>query len=116
MVSWKGAQRIGGGWVTYRNRKLLDIAHEMPCLAKFPHDCTEHLGCVPAHSDMQIFGRGIGHKTPDWAFAAMCHNAHREVDPKLAPQFDREQRQIEWMLAYVATTNWLFENGKLKVA
>ena len=102
--------------MTYRNRKLLDIAHGMPCMAKFPHKCTQHLGCEPAHSDMQIFGRGHGHKAPDWAFAAMCHNAHQEIDPKLAPAFDRDQRHTEWMRAYVATMNWLFENELLEVA
>lgn len=102
--------------MTYRNRKLLDLAHDMPCCAKFKHDCNDHNGCEPAHSDMQIFGRGIGHKTPDWAFAAMCPNAHREVDPKLNPKFDRDSRHMEWMRAFVETQNWIWENRKVKVA
>ena len=55
--------------MTFRNRKLLDIAHTAPCFARFPHQCTQHLGCDPAHSDMQLFGRGHGHRAPDWAIA-----------------------------------------------
>jgi hypothetical protein len=33
----------------YENRKLLDLAHETPCMAQFEHDCNGYLGCVPAH-------------------------------------------------------------------
>jgi hypothetical protein len=94
---------------------LLDLAHEMSCQAQFPHDCNDALGCVPAHSDMLIFGRGCGHKSPDWAFAAVCSNAHTEIDPKLAPKFDREQRQTEWLRAYVATQNFIWEHEKVCV-
>lgn len=102
--------------MTYRNRKHLDLAHAAPCFAKFPHDCNAHLGCVPAHSDMLVFGRGHGHKSPDWAFASVCPNAHAYIDPELAPRFDREQRQTEWIIAYVLTQDWLWKNGKVKVA
>jgi len=102
--------------MTYRNRQLLDLAHEAPCFAKFPHDCNAHMGCVPAHSNWLLFGRGSSHKTPDWAFAAVCSNAHRDIDPSLAPRFDREQRQTEWTIAYIGTQNWLWENEKLEIA
>lgn len=97
--------------MTVRNRKLLDLAHEAPCFARFPHKCGGWQGCEPAHSDSQMFGRGHGHKSNDWAFAAMCHTAHMMLDT-----FDREQKQTEWTLAFVETQNWLWTNQLVKVA
>ena len=88
----------------------------MPCFARFPHECTQWRGCEPAHADWQIFGRGTGYKTPDWAFASMCHEAHQAISAKLNPEFSREQRQTEWLIAFVATQNHLYENEKLIVA
>lgn len=97
--------------MTFRSRKLLDAIHKLPCMARFPHHCTEHLSVVPAHSDMQEHGRGIGHKTADWSVAAMCDTAHKMLDT-----FDREQKATEWRLAHKDTMDWLFVNEILKVA
>lgn len=97
--------------MTYRNRKLLDLAHDCPCMAKFDHVCTDYQGSEPAHSDQQIFGRGIGHKSHDFAFAAMCHTAHLILDT-----FERDIKQTEWLKAHIATMAWLWENEKVKVA
>lgn len=102
--------------MTYRNRRLLNIAHEMPCRATFPHQCTGYNGCEPAHADWQVFGRGKDHKSADWAFAAMCHEAHRMITAKINPEFDREMRQAEWLRAFVATQNWLWENERIRVS
>jgi hypothetical protein len=99
--------------VTYRNRKLLDLAHDMPCQARFPHVCNGP--SVPAHSNQQIFGRGFSHKSPDCFFAAVCPAAHDAIDGR-APGMDRETKQAEWQRAYIATIQWLWENEKLKVA
>lgn len=102
--------------MTYRNRALLNILHEAPCFAKFPHQCTQWRGCEPAHADSQLYGRGHGHKSPDWAVASMCHEAHRMISAVINPPFDREQKQREWEIAHVATLNWLFDNGRVRVA
>ena len=91
---------------TYRNRKLLNLAHNMPCMATFEHECFGYLGCDPAHSDSKIFGRGFGHKSNDWAFAAMCNNSHKMLDT-----FDRELKFYEFLRAYSATQKYLWENG-----
>lgn len=97
--------------MTYRNRKLLDQAHDMPCMAEFYHECQAWRGCEPAHSDWSLFGRGGGHKSHDFAFAAMCHTAHMMLDT-----FDRETKRMEWLRAFVGTYEWLWENQRLKVA
>ncbi len=91
--------------MTYRNRKLLDIAHTLPCMATFEHECFGYLGCDPAHSDSSIFGRGFSHKSNDWAFAFMCNSAHKMLDT-----FDKELKFYEWLRAYVATQNYMWEN------
>jgi hypothetical protein len=97
--------------MTYRNRSLLNLAHDCPCTAQFAHLCTEYQGVEPAHSDQQIFGRGHGHKSHDFAFAALCHTAHLMLDT-----FERDVKQAEWLRAHVRTFEWLWSNEKLKVA
>jgi len=94
----------------YRNRKLLDLAHDMPCMADFNHRCFAYLGCDPAHSDSQIFGRGFSHKSHDFAFAAMCNDAHRMLDT-----FERDVKFMEWLRAYVKTQEYLWINKLVKI-
>lgn len=97
--------------MTYRSRKLLDAIHALPCMAEFPHQCSQYSGVEPAHSDLQEHGRGTGHKSADWAVAACCHTAHMMLDT-----FDREQKATEWRKAHKATLDWLFVNEVVKVA
>lgn len=107
--------------MTYRNRRLLDIAHEIPCQAQFEHDCTgrwvtengKYL-CVPAHSNQQMWGRGHGHKSNDCFFAAVCPPAHDQIDGR-HPGMDKETKQAEWVRAYIATQRWMWENELLKL-
>jgi hypothetical protein len=101
--------------LTYRNRKLLDKAHDAPCCADFPHNCTAYLGCEPAHSDALMFGRGHGHKSPDWAVAFMCHAAHALITGKPGDDVQREQKFMDWLRSYVKTQNYLWEQGMVKV-
>jgi hypothetical protein len=108
--------------VTYRNRKLLDLAHEIPCQARFPHDCTgqwvqdngKYL-CVPAHSNQQLFGRGGWHKSDDIFFAAVCPPAHDAIDGR-TPGMDRETKAAEWLAAYVGTQRHIWSHGLVEVA
>ena len=81
----------------------------MPCQAQFDHQCSGP--SEPAHSDSLMFGRGHGHKSPDWAFAAVCHQAHLDFD--LLP---RHVKEAEWLRAYIATCNYLWVEGKVRVA
>ena len=97
--------------MTYRNRHLLDLAHDMTCMATFEHECVGWRGCEPAHSDWSMFGRGNNHKSHDFAFAAMCHNAHTQLGT-----FERELKRMEWLRAYVLTLEWLWENKLIRVA
>lgn len=105
-------QRVPG----YHNRKLLDLAHSMRCQATFSHVCNDADGCHPAHANWLTWGKGVGRKAPDWAFAAVCGNAHRELDGKINPTMDKEQRQAEWLRAFIATQDVLWDKGLVKVA
>ena len=97
----------------YRNRRLLDLAHEMPCFADFPHDCRGSV--VPCHSNQQIFGRGASYKSHDWAFAAICSNGHDYIDGRRGG-WAKEDKQAAWLRAYIKTQDYLWKEGKVKVA
>ena len=96
----------------YRNRKLLDAIHEAPCFASFPHSCGGQT--VPCHSNQQIFGRGVAYKSPDWAVAGCCREAHDFLDGRRGG-WDKETKHAEWLRAFVKTQNWLWEMGRVNV-
>src|SRR5574343_1519548 len=97
----------------YRNRKLLDLAHEMPCQADFAHRCQGQV--VPCHSNQLQFGRGASYKSHDWAFAACCSEAHDFLDGRRGG-WDKETKHAEWLRAYIKTQNYIWQNGKVRVA
>lgn len=68
------------------------------------------------HSDHHIFGRGGWHKSHDFAFAAGCRTAHKMLTAKVNDETTREQKFFDWLRAFVKTQEWLWVNGKLKVA
>lgn len=101
--------------MTHRSRKQLNLARAMSCKAKFPHQCTGWQGCEPAHTNMGIFGKGKGLKAPDWAWASMCHNAHAMIDHRAVSDMDNEQKHTEWMIAFKATQDELWETGAYRL-
>tara|TARA_R110000803_G_C11872687_1_gene308650 strand:- start:236 stop:574 length:339 start_codon:yes stop_codon:yes gene_type:complete len=103
----------------YRNRKLLDLAHQMPCQAEFIHECSQYGLVEPpaqyaveaAHSDSHLYGKGTGIKTHDWAYAAFCHTAHMELT-----NMSREEHTLEWTRGFIKTQNCLWTNKLIKVS
>ena len=93
--------------MTFRSRPLLDLCHELPCMAKFSHDCNGP--SVPAHSNQLKHGRGHGHKSADWAVAATCPEAHSYIDG-VKGGWDKETKHAEWERAHIATMDYLFTN------
>ena len=98
--------------MNYRSRKLLDLAHDMPCMASFPHQCQGK--SVPCHANDLLFGRGFAYKAPDWAWCAACPDAHDYIDGRKGG-WDKEVKRGEWLRAYVRTQNFLWETGKVVV-
>lgn len=99
----------------YRNRKLLDQAHDVKyCMFRSPV-CKGYQahGCEPIHSDFSEHGKGGGQKADDDQHAAGCHDCHEWFGKKLMPRqalFDMFNR------ARTATFNYYRNNGNLKKA
>jgi hypothetical protein len=97
---------------THRDRKLLDVAHEAPCmlLLGFP-GCGNNLS-VPCHSDLLRHGRGIGSKSHDCLAVPGCPCCHQH--------FTREHLgdtyEATWLAAMERYLVWLWRQGKVKVA
>ena len=100
----------------YENRRLLNLAHQAPCFATFPHDCKQYQGCVPAHANWLIFNKGIGLKASDWAWASMCPRAHDIIDRRIPSDMTEEMLQQEWMRAFISTQDYLWTQKKVRVA
>ena len=100
--------------MTYRSKKHTSLARGMPCMFTFAHQCQGDV--VACHANWQQWGKGVGLKAPDWAWAAGCMTAHREIDGKIAPTMTREQRQSEWLNAFIGTQNYLYDNALVRVA
>lgn len=103
--------------MNYRNRKLLDLAHELhDCTAQIEGVCigySEH-GLEPAHSNQSVHGKGGHLKAHDCFHAAMCHNCHAELDQ--GKHLSREERREIWQRAYDATILEYFKRGWLSVS
>ena len=93
----------------YRNKLILDLAHESPC-----QGCGAIDGTVCAsHSNQQRDGKGTGIKANDYRVAYLCNTCHFEIDN--GNKLSREERKEKWEEAHRATIGWLFTNGHLKV-
>lgn len=102
--------------MTYRSRKMLDLAHRMNrCTLAIPGVCVGFAaeGLEPAHGPKSLLGGGVGHKPGD-VFAAACHACHAELDQ--GKRLSREERQWYWLRGAALTWLELMKSGKLKVA
>jgi len=97
--------------LTHRNRKLLDQAHEAPCMLNLAQTCGNHPS-VPCHSDLQKHGRGISHKSHDCLAIPGCPDCHAIFT---RAHLGREGYYEVWRNAFERYMLWLWENGKLKV-
>jgi hypothetical protein len=98
---------------THRDRKLLDVAHEAPCMLLIS---TEECGTnpsVPCHSDLLRHGRGVGHKSHDCLAVAGCPTCHDLFTRKYlgSPLYE-----ATWLAAMERYYVWLWRNGRVRVA
>lgn len=67
---------------------------------------------VAAHANH--VGKGMGMKSHDFAWAAMCFKCHALLDQ--GSNLTREDRRAMWEAAYWRTQEWLWASGKICVA
>lgn len=100
--------------MTYRNRRLLDVAHDAPCCMRIEGICQDGLyPSVPAHSNQQRHGRGVGHKSADCFVVAACPACHFWLDAGPASRADKQERFLQGLETYWL---WMWDNERIKVA
>jgi hypothetical protein len=93
----------------YRNKKLLELMRELPCMS-----CGIQNGTVvAAHSNQSKHGKGLGLKAPDSLVAALCHSCHHELDN--GNKLSKEEKRHFWDQAYIKTMQYLIEKELLKI-
>ena len=93
----------------YRNRKLLDACHELPCQHCGISDGT----VVAAHSNQLRDGKGRGLKAHDYRVASLCYACHMELDQ--GKNLSKQERIDLWEEAHRKTIGLLFERGFFEV-
>lgn len=99
--------------MTHRDRRLLDLAHDAPCMLRLGVKGCGVNKSVPCHSDMQRHGRGVGHKSHDCLAVAGCPACHFHFTREY---LGREGYEAAWQAAMERYQVWLWQNEKLKVA
>ena len=102
----------------HRDRKLLDIAHEAPCMLLLgAHGCGAHPS-VPCHSDMQRHGRGVGNKSHDCLAVPGCPACHAVFTRAHLGRGYSESYGYEeaWIAALERYLVWLWKNKRVRVS
>jgi len=108
----EGKSKDQNRMTTYRNRKLLDIAHDAPCMLQLGVKGCGTYPSVPCHSDMLKHGRGVGHKSHDCFAVPGCPACHRHFTREY---LGRGGYETEWLAAYERYLLWLWETGRVVV-
>lgn len=82
--------------MNYRDRALLDMAYDFPCLLQLP--CCEGGNGEPAHSNQALHGKGGAQKAHDCFHVPACRACHRELDQ--GRTMDREEKFAAWNRAF----------------
>lgn len=93
--------------MTFRSRKLLNMARDQECVACGAEDGT----IVSAHSNFGCHGKGMAMKASDAAIMHLCGACHAQMDQ--GKLFDRKQK-LATTHEYIARTLMrLVEQGML---
>lgn len=96
--------------MTHRNKKLLDVAHDAPCLLQLGR-CEGQV--VPCHSDQLEDGRGVGHKSHDCLAIPGCVACHQKF---IRAYLGREQYADVYVRALKLYIVWQWVNERVRVA
>ena len=96
----------------YRNRSLLDLAHEAPCFLRLGAPGCGSNPSVPCHSDMVRHGRGVGHKSHDLFAVPGCPACHAIFT---RANLGREGYELAWQIAFERYVAWMWNEGKVRL-
>lgn len=96
--------------MTVRNRKLLDLCREAPCLLQLGQCSGQVVAC---HSDQLVDGRGAGHKSHDCLAVPGCVSCHAKFT---RGHLGREQYHEIHAAALKSFIVWAWEHERVRVA
>lgn len=99
--------------MSYRNRKLLDLAYQFPCMLQLP-GCEGGDAGEPAHANSARQGKGGAMKAHDCFHVPACRSCHVRMDQ--GGQMTRDERREAWEDAFWRYLPMLWESGLIRVA
>lgn len=96
--------------MTFRSRKLLDLAEGQACVMCGSEDGT----VVAAHSNLLEHGKGKGIKAHDGMHAWLCHRCHSQYDQGM--EMSKEERREYILTAICRTYMRMWELELLRVS
>lgn len=97
----------------HRDRKLLDVAHDAPCMLLLGvKGCGNNLS-VPCHSDLLEHGRGVGCKSHDCLAVPGCPACHAVFTRAHLGRVGYEEALSAARDRYLV---WLWKKNKVRVA
>lgn len=97
----------------HRDRRLLDLSHEAPCMLLLGAEGCGNNKSVPCHSDILRHGRGAGNKSHDCLATAGCPACHEIFTRE---HLGREGYETAWLAAMERYIVWLWTHKLVKVA
>lgn len=98
--------------MNYRDRKLLDLAYQFPCMLQLP-GCEGGDSGEPAHSNQAKHGKGGAMKAHDCFHVPACRACHVQLDQ--GGRLTKEERREAWEAAFWRYLPELWEQGKIGV-
>lgn len=95
--------------MTYRNRKLLDLARDQACVMCHTQDGT----IVAAHSNLIEHGKGMGTKAHDGMMAWLCYRCHSELDQ--GTERSKDERREYTLTAICRTYKAMWDQQLIEV-
>lgn len=95
--------------MSYRNKKLLNLARDQACVMCGAMDGT----IVSAHSNLMEHGKGKGLKAHDFAVAWLCYRCHTNLDQ--GKDMSKEERRDFTLTAIVRTHLKMIEQKMIVV-
>lgn len=100
--------------MTYRNKKLTDLARDKPCMLRIPGVCNGNWATtVWCHSNHLADGRGHAHKAHDCFGCFGCAACHHWLDHGGAPRAEKDEA---FERAFRLTLLFMWSNELIMVA